>query len=1009
MKFTTKFHFNKQLAPLALVVVTCLLIGILGSHLYIGHQFPLRDPQKRIALILALLLAWMLKFVFLDSASGPRKDAPAIAQMLHSLKGHFLGALRFLKKTIIDKHGYSTPLNKLPWYLLIGPPSSGKTTLLAYSNINFILAKQYKKEGEDNSISPSSVCEWWVTRDLVVVDVPGCYNFSPAKESLDESLKNGEKTPEEVSSKPHSQLILWKSLLNLLTKYRQKNNIGAIIVALQLPELIKQSKYQQNQWLQDLKDRLNECWHKFGNLPVYFVITKCDLLPGFSEFFNDIGSDELSQPWGIPLSARKEHENLLDIFTQRFNGLVKRLNKQLIWRLHQERNPDSRPLIKDFPLQMEFLKENLSHILKMLQASNPKLDLEGIYLTSTIQENSSSSATTLFHQDLPEAVQTLSPTPFISRTFFVKHIISYLLPHTSHHLAQRFRHRKTWLPQLAYVLAFSLLFLGALSVGRDFQRGLYQVSSIQRYLSQYQLYIQQNGQAQSLDNLGNAEALLNSLHTASLVTPSSSSFENIQNFYTQKSQQTAIAIYQKALNTLILPPLRAEFEKYLQNADDKKPEQLYRTLKAYLLLEQKDSILSASAQADFILKSLQDISPNFNSKNLNKDLQLHVQNALLLKQANSLDKKLIRETRKTLNSLPEIELAYLLLQDANSSHADIMINLGTNIGTPPALLSKGNVTHLPYLFTASAFPLVIKEQIPLLAKQTILGNDILGNKPLPADSLVPATAMIASLSEQLEKDYLKHYIDTWETLVDNISLNQPKDLMETDALILNLISSHSPLLQLLQSVHSNTDLAEVLANSSKLQALNLLFKQTESKDKNSLYQIFVDLHDLHLSLESPTLNPAEPSALPQIRSVAEKYPEPIKGWLLSLVSTTQSLLAEAKMAKPSKKLSAETAKNNAVVEIIPEAKKKTLAASSDNEKEESATPSEPSILKKVRLSPYKKLIAERAAAASTAKKPEAEAKKLPSEKQEASNNSPHGEYVNVTTVQNHPLIFVMKD
>ncbi len=47
---------------------------------------------------------------------------------------------------MINKHGTNINLSELPWQLLIGPPRAGKTTLLANSSINFILAKQFKPE-----------------------------------------------------------------------------------------------------------------------------------------------------------------------------------------------------------------------------------------------------------------------------------------------------------------------------------------------------------------------------------------------------------------------------------------------------------------------------------------------------------------------------------------------------------------------------------------------------------------------------------------------------------------------------------------------------------------------------------------------------------------------------------------------------------------------------------------------------------------------------------------------
>ena len=770
MKRIAKLLPPQKFLYLLLWALFSLLIWQIGPKLIIAHHLPFKEPQKRLALSLALLLIWMTKFLFLDQFSPRKADDQNLHKMLQALRGHFLGAIKFLKKTIIDKHGFSTPLNTLPWYLLIGPPGAGKTTLLNQSTINFILSKQKKHEDQDKSVAASTVCDWWVTRDLVLVDVPGCYAFSPLKDNLGETLEHQEETTLSAA-KAHTHLALWKNLLNLLIKHRQQNNIGAVIVALPLPELIKQSRQQQTQWFQDMKQRLVECWAKFGKLPIYFIVTKCDLLPGFAEFFNDIGSDELMQPWGIPLSGRKEHEKLPEIFIERFNALIKRLNKQLIWRLHQERSADSRPLIKDFPLQLEFLKETISHLIKMLDAANPELDIEGIYLCSATQANHSATSSTLFHHDVPSALELLPSTPFVSRAYFIKHVISYLLPHTSNHLSQRFRQKNTWLPKLGYGMAFTVLFAGALWLGKDFQRGLTQASTFQRYLTQYQLYLQKNNnQDATLASINNALPLLNTLQLASQIPVQTTRLQQLETIYSSKSQQTAVAIYQKALQTIILPQLRSEFEKYLEEARDKNPEQLYTALKAYLLLrrQEAEAPLNPSAatdkyaKANFVIHSLEQISPSFNKKYLSKALVLHIQNALQLKQTNSLNNRLIKEARKILTNLPETELAFILIKGRNHNNQESDLNFGTNIGTPPALISKGTATEIPYLFTAAAFTPVMKQDIPAAAEETILGNEVLGKKFIRPDSLVPTSSLITSLAQQLEKSYLLHYVDIWK-------------------------------------------------------------------------------------------------------------------------------------------------------------------------------------------------------------------------------------------------------
>src|SRR5690606_32490540 len=119
-------------------------------------------------------------------------------------------------------------------------------------------------------------------------------------------------------------------------------------------------------------------------LPCYLLITKCDLLSGFAEFFAESAHDEIAQAWGVTFNSSKGGK-LHDIFADHFNALIKKLNQQLIWRLHQERNPMARPYIKDFPLQVERLKEFISDFIKKSYGAHLNLALKGVYLTSATQ------------------------------------------------------------------------------------------------------------------------------------------------------------------------------------------------------------------------------------------------------------------------------------------------------------------------------------------------------------------------------------------------------------------------------------------------------------------------------------------------------------------------------------------------------------------------------------------------------------------------------------------------
>lgn len=327
---------------------------------------------------------------------------PVLAQKLKGVENRLKGANRFLK---------SVNLNALPWYLLIGSTGAGKTTLLANSGIKYILDKKIKPE--DQRVMPhSGHCDWWITPNAVIIDVPGNYiTYKPKMVSLPNKL--------------------WRQFLSLTQKARGRHALNGAVIAISLSELME--KEHRERLIQNLAHRIDELRDKFGaDLPFYFTITKCDLLPGFLEFFSDYGSNELAQAWGVPFHHIKEGDSLPDVFNYWFNGLIKRVNQQLISSLHKERNAYTKVHIKDFPLQLERLKEGFDALLKgLMREKTHSFCMKGVYLTSGHQSSvtsySSSHQQIVLTGESQKALAILEAPAMPSQAYFIKQFILQVL------------------------------------------------------------------------------------------------------------------------------------------------------------------------------------------------------------------------------------------------------------------------------------------------------------------------------------------------------------------------------------------------------------------------------------------------------------------------------------------------------------------------------------------------------------------------------------------------------
>ena len=117
----------------------------------------------------------------------------------------------------------------------------------------------------------------------------------------------------------------------------------------------------------ELRARIDELQRKLAiRFPIYVLVTKCDLLAGFMEFFADFDKDERAQVWGVTFPYEGENgPDPLRLAPGELVALEKRLHDCLLERLHDEPDRERRAAIHAFPQQWRLLRETL---LEFLQA-----------------------------------------------------------------------------------------------------------------------------------------------------------------------------------------------------------------------------------------------------------------------------------------------------------------------------------------------------------------------------------------------------------------------------------------------------------------------------------------------------------------------------------------------------------------------------------------------------------------------------------------------------------------
>jgi type VI secretion system protein ImpL len=170
----------------------------------------------------------------------------------------FLNTLDFLSRTLkCSDYKY-----KNPWILVLGPRASGKTTLLR--TVHSIDADWQVSSKE----RLNSSCNWFFMRNGVALDISG-------KLFMENDVV-------------HADELGWSALKNLLVRYRSAKPIDSILLTISAEDLYGKNRISPLQCLDRAKfmaQKLSAFQDQLGlKIPVYVVITKTDIVPGFKEF-----------------------------------------------------------------------------------------------------------------------------------------------------------------------------------------------------------------------------------------------------------------------------------------------------------------------------------------------------------------------------------------------------------------------------------------------------------------------------------------------------------------------------------------------------------------------------------------------------------------------------------------------------------------------------------------------------------------------------------------------------
>ena len=199
------------------------------------------------------------------------------------------------------------------------------------------------------SAGATQTCDWWFFNSAIVLDTTGVY-ASPTS------------TADGVAQ--------WYHFLHLLRRCRPLQPINGLLLTIGADTLAVQSEAALRQEAVQFRQRLDEAQRAFGtDFPVYVLVTRCDLIAGFTEFFGSwpahtaqvFGYVHADRPPATPGCATV------------FAALLERLQHLRLALLNQESLPAAavRQRIGCFPKEFAALEHPLCAFIDTLFRPNP--------------------------------------------------------------------------------------------------------------------------------------------------------------------------------------------------------------------------------------------------------------------------------------------------------------------------------------------------------------------------------------------------------------------------------------------------------------------------------------------------------------------------------------------------------------------------------------------------------------------------------------------------------------
>ncbi len=879
----------------------CFLIWITGSRIQIDHWMPLKSVEARLLVILSVILLWVLITVLkqrstkisekklttsifkIKSNPNLEKDTKKIQEFNQDVQALIVD----LRKSQIMNGKKVVSIDNLPWYLVVGSRHSGKTALIENSGLHF---PQFDHQDERFQKEQVPGLMTYVSEEAVFIE------YSRFKA--------------EPNSEINMQSDTWKGILTTLKKYKKGKALNGLIITVDMSEVIHEDATRETR-IKALRRYIVDLYHLLGiQLPVYVVLTKCDALSGFLDFFGRCDIDNQNQVLGFtfPIKAFKEG-SIAENFGTEYDKFVDKLNDQLLWLMEAEQSLNRRESINLFPQQFALLKNVfIERFLEIFQANKlyELVHFRGVYFTSALpQDGVLSNPLNLligkqFDVKLPARSQKITQ----SQTLFIKDVFQKIIfpEHNLVNYSDRVYRSKYLLQSLSYCFAVIMLSLGSFLFIKGYVYNKHYLLMVERILKETKLS-QADCSLHADSNLIDVIKILNSLKFCLDAYNSDAKrwLLSYEIYKTVEVKNNIELIFNSILMNDFLPKVAYGVERQLI-AKQGDFESLYNVLKAYLALgdparypkEWIENVAQFLWQQDYNLNEEE-------KKHLSQYLHLAVEKNV---QSLNINQDLVQRTIVLLTEKPLASRIYAKVKEQSNQKSNQTLDLMKLANQSNAIFNESEHRYIDPLFTNNGFIELYSPALFAMINSYHKDGILVKSKVLQNEYAV-TPEMLTNTAVQF---YTEDYVNQWQQALESLKIEPFANYEDAILKINQLRSENSPLKKVLNIFSHNVNVLfkdkELKVADSFSNLCRLGNNETINKTIN-VDNILKNLDDLYNVLikmkQEPDINKAsflitnsfmtnDNNPFEQILIYANQLPKPLNEWYKTVAIATWEIL-----------------------------------------------------------------------------------------------------------------------